>query len=413
MKIPTNQNVEHDAASQHVSDRSDVFFEMDQRKNAFLATLAHELRNPLAPIKNGLQLLALMKLSEEAEGVRTMMVRQVEQIVRLVDDILDVARIGSGKLLLDKQICTVSAVVEAAIEESAILISENSMTLEVIDKSQAACVCGDPCRLTQVVCNLLNNAAKFGKSEGKIQLEMDVCNDSVLIRVKDDGVGIEADQLHDIFRMYTQIESAHGRGIAGLGIGLSLVRTLVELHGGSVSVESDGRNCGSIFTVKLPLTAGIVGVNTPDKPVSNSAHRSFRVLVVDDMRAMRVVTEQLLQKLGHEVQVAENGEAALEKLNCFKPDIVFSDISMPVMSGHELARRIRERTDLERVCLVALTGHGQSSDREMAFEAGFDRHLTKPVDFQSLRALFDELDVTHRERMNHLFQDTEGRLIQS
>ncbi len=408
MTIPTTQRCVTEAAREQIPDSSDTFFEMDQRKNAFLATLAHELRNPLAPIKNGLQLLALMSLSEEAEVVRSMMVRQVEQIVHLVDDLLDIARISSGKLSLDKQICTISTVVKSAIEESAILISENHMTLEMIDSSHAACVCGDLCRLTQIVCNLLNNSAKYGRSGGKILLELEVCNGSVIIRVKDDGIGIPADRLVDIFTMYSQIESARGRGLAGLGIGLALVRTLVELHGGSVEVESDGPERGSTFTVKLPLATGIVEENISSKEIFNHSKRSLRVLVVDDMRAMRVVTQQLLQKLGHEVQVAENGEVALKKLDSFKPDVIFSDITMPVMSGHELARQIRIRTDLDSVCLVALTGYGQSSDREMAFEAGFDRHLTKPVSFQSMLALFDELDRVKRDSLDGLAQETGG-----
>ncbi len=399
MTLPPTQHSVRDVTRQQISDRSDTLFAMDQRKNEFLATLAHELRNPLAPIKNGLQLLALMKLGDEAEIVRTMMVRQVEQIVHLVDDLLDVARVSTGKLQLDKQICIVSEIVKSAIEESAILISENNMTLEVINKCDGACVCGDPSRLTQVVCNLLNNSAKYGKKGGKIQLETDVCKGSVIIRINDDGIGIDADRLQDIFEMYSQVDSAHSRGLAGLGIGLSLVRTLVELHDGLVTVESAGANCGSTFTVKLPLATGNLRGKMPSKATSQIPKRSFRVLVVDDMRAMRVVTEQLLHRLGHEVQVAENGEVALETLNSFRPDIVFSDITMPLIGGYELARRIRERTDLDSVCLVALTGFGQSSDRERAFDAGFDRHLTKPVDFQSLRALFDELDSVQRESL--------------
>ncbi len=188
--------------------------------------------------------------------------------------------------------------------------------------------------------------------------------------------------------------------LARLGIGLALVRTLVELHDGLVDAESDGPNCGSTFTVKLPLARGIVGEKVSSSMSSNHSSRTFRVLVVDDLHAMRIVTQQLLEKLGYEVQVAENGEAALEKLLVFRPDVVFSDITMPVMGGKELASRIRERTDLDRVCLVALTGYGQSSDREMAFEAGFDHHLTKPVDFQRLRNLFDELDNSSREELH-------------
>jgi CheY-like chemotaxis protein len=373
-------------------DRTDTFFEMDQRKNEFLATLAHELRSPLAPIKNGLQLLAFMKLGPEAEVVRLMMARQVNQIVHLVDDLMDVARISAGKILLDKQVCEIRSIVQTAIEESSILISENGMTLEVIDKSASVCVCGDPCRLTQVICNLLNNSAKYGQVGGNITLSLDVHDDFVAIRVRDDGIGIAADRLKDIFGMYSQIESAHERGSTGLGIGLALVKTLVELHGGLVEAESDGPNCGSTFTVRLPIAAGICSGNATSKMVSSHSTRSFRVLVVDDMRAMRVVTEQLLRKLGHDVRVAEDGKQALELLNSFRADVVFSDIKMPVMGGHELARRIREHPHLGSVFLVALSGFGQSSDRITAFDAGYDRHLTKPVDFQSLRELFDDLD---------------------
>jgi CheY-like chemotaxis protein len=381
-----------EATQERAFDRTYTFFEMDQRKNEFLATLAHELRNPLAPIKNGLQLLAFMKLGPEAAMVHSMIARQVDQIVHLVDDLMDVARISAGKVLLDKQVCVLSQIIQTAIEESSILISENGMTLEVIDKSVAACVCGDPCRLTQVVCNLLNNSAKYGQVGGHITLTLVVHANFAVIRVRDNGIGIAADRLKDIFRMYTQIESAHERGSAGLGIGLALVKTLVELHGGLVQAESDGPNCGSTFTVRLPLAVGTHLENAASKTVSGHSTRLFRVLVVDDMRAMRFVTEQLLTKLGHEVQVAENGKHALELLDSFRADVVLSDITMPVMGGHELARRIREQSVLDSVYLVALTGFGQSSDREAAFEAGYDRHLTKPVDFQRLRDLFDDLD---------------------
>jgi CheY-like chemotaxis protein len=286
------------------------------------------------------------------------------------------------QLLLDKQFCKISTVVEAAVEESSILISENGISLEVIDNSEGNCVCGDLCRLTQVVCNLLNNAAKYGSCGGKILVDLDVRGDLAFIRIKDDGIGIAPERLVDIFEMFTQVQCAIGRGAAGLGIGLALVRSLVKLHGGTVEVHSDGLNCGSTFTVSLPLVRGICSEHALPKVVSNNSSRLFRVLVVDDMRAMRFVTKRLLEKLGHEVQVAENGQQALKKLDSFTPEVVFSDITMPVMNGHELVRQIRERKELENICMVALTGYGQSSDQEMAFEAGFDRHLTKPVDFQ-------------------------------
>lgn len=381
-----------EASASRVQDGSDTFFEMDQRKNEFLATLTHELRNPLAPIKNGLQLLAMMPLSEDAESVRAMMARQVEQIVHLVDDLLDISRISCGKVVLDKQVCRISAVANAAIEESSVSIIEHGMTLEVIDHSAAACVCGDVGRLTQVVCNLLNNSAKYGRRGGKIVLRIDVLGSTVVVSVTDDGIGIDADRLTDIFCMYSQIENAQARGSAGLGIGLALVRTLVELHGGVVDAESAGADRGSTFTVRLPLATGKLGEHVASKKKIPHSSRSFRVLVVDDLRAMRIVSTKLLQALGHEVQAAENGEAALEMLKSFRPDVIFSDITMPVMGGYQLSRLIRQRAELNDILLVALTGYGQSSDREAAFEAGFDRHVTKPIDIQRLQELFDELD---------------------
>ena len=381
-----------ESTSQYEAIRSAVVLEMEDRNTELLATLGHELRNPLAPIKNGLQLLAMMELSEEAEKVRAMMARQVEQIVHLVEDLVDVSRINCGKVLLDKQVFTLASAVQAAVEESSVFISELGLTLEVLDESSEACVCGDRYRLTQIVSNLLNNAAKFGRRGGGIMLKVDAADGFVYIRVRDNGIGIAPDRLKSIFTMYEQVETAQGCRSAGLGIGLALVSSLVELHDGVVTADSDGLDCGSTFTVRLPLVSGIYTDVAFTNVVSDHSSRQRRVLVVDDVRAMRFVTKQLLEKLGHEVVVAENGKIALQILDTFTPEVVFSDLTMPVMGGHELARRIRERKGFENVCLVALSGYGQTSDREMAFDAGFERHLTKPVDFQRLQDLFHELD---------------------
>jgi CheY-like chemotaxis protein len=246
--------------------------------------------------------------------------------------------------------------------------------------------------LTQVICNLLNNSAKYGRIGGEIVLELNVRDGFVTIQVRDNGIGIAAEKLQEIFRMYSQVECSQDRGSAGLGIGLALVKSLVELHDGSVVGESEGLNLGSTFTVRLPRVADVLIANVTINKIARQDPRSYRVLVVDDMRAMRVVTEQLLIRLGHIVQVAENGQLALEMLDVFKPDVVLSDITMPGMNGYEFARRARERAELSHVVFVAMTGYGQSSDRKNAFEAGFDRHFTKPVSIQRLQDLFNELD---------------------
>lgn len=392
MKDSHNQFPLLDSSSEYAAIRSEMILELENRNTDLLATLGHELRNPLAPIKNGLRLLAMMQLGEEADKVRSMMERQVDQIVRLVEDFVDVKRINCGKVMIDKHLLVISTVVDAAIEESAILIAENGLTLEVIDKSDAACVCGDLCRLTQVICNLLNNSAKFGKTGGRIVLNLDTDADFVFIRVHDNGIGIATDRLDNIFRMYDQVEIANGVRTSGVGIGLGLVKSLVELHGGIVKAESDGLDCGATFTIRLPLATRTSCENNLSAIVSNHPSRQFRVLVVDDVRAMQFVTKQLLEKLGHEVHVADNGCCALEILDSFRPEVVLSDLTMPVMDGHELTRRIRERKENENVCLVALSGYGQTIDLEMAFEAGFDRHITKPIDLHKLQEFFNEWD---------------------
>ncbi len=375
------------------------FMEMERNKSEFLATFAHELRNPVAPIKSGLQLLAFMNLSPDVDALRTMMSRQLDQIVQLVEDLLDVARIRCGKLILNKSVMVMKTAVETAVEQTGYLLTENGMTVRVIDESKAACVFGDPVRLTQVLYNLLNNAAKFGRKEGTILVTMTVRGNNLLIDVQDDGMGIEASRLKDIFSMYAQIESRHSSEAAGLGIGLSLVRSLVELHGGTVDANSEGPGHGATFTVSLPICASALIEHASEHKGSEKSSRAFRVLVVDDQRAMRTVSTKLLQAIGHEVRSAENGATALEILKSFHADVVFSDVTMPVMGGYELASRIRDMEDLNSVCLVALTGYGRSSDKEKALQAGFDRHFTKPINLQQLKDFFDDL---HNERQQQL-----------
>ncbi len=373
--------------------------EESRRKNEFLAMLAHELRNPLSPIKNAVQLMEMMSLDGEIDDLRMTMARQVEQMVRLIDDLMDISRINRGKLELKREMVSIDSIVNSAVEASRALIENNHQVLEVqIDEPELATY-ADPVRLTQVLCNLLNNASKYSSANCTIVLSVARDQDNVVIRIKDDGHGIDPRCLDEIFDMYAQVSDTIERGAAGLGIGLALVRTLVELHGGTVTAHSDGLGHGSEFVVHIPASSDFVH---PHEDVvesnRNVPFQTYRVLVVEDMRALAVVLTRLLSKMGHHVEMVEHGEAAIEKLKTFDAEVIFSDISMPIMTGYELARFLRSQESTAKTILVAMTGHGQQSDREKAFAAGFDEHMTKPVDIHRLRAFFASLAETSRKQ---------------
>ncbi len=363
--------------------------EESQRKNEFFAILAHELRNPLSPIKNAVQLMGMMKLDHEVEELRVMMDRQSDQIVRLIDDLMDISRIGRGKIELKKQIVEIATIVNSAVESSQVLITANHQTLNVQVAESGMPVNVDPARITQVVCNLLNNASKYSDENCTINLSVAAEPNCIVIRVKDNGRGIHPSRREDIFEMYSQIGESIERGAAGLGIGLTLARKLVELHGGTIAAHSDGVGKGSEFTVTLPAASPD---DAPDviAPVQHSTEpsRAFRVLVVEDMRALAMILSRLLSKLGHHVEVVESGAAAIEKLKSYDAEIIFSDISMPGMTGYELARALRATEATAGLVLVAMTGYGQSSDREKSIRAGFNEHMVKPVDVVKLKEFF-------------------------
>jgi PAS domain S-box-containing protein len=369
--------------------------EAGRRKDEFLATLAHELRNPLAPIRNAVHILATKAPpTKEMQWVREVLDRQVQQMTRLVDDLLDVSRIGRGKIDMRKERTDLIAVINYALEASKPLIEKWGHELTVRLAPGPVSLEGDPARLAQVLSNLLNNAAKYTEQGGKISVTVECEDQTAVIRIKDTGVGIPADMLPRVFDMFMQVDRSLERARGGLGIGLSLVQKLVELHGGTVTAFSPGPGEGSEFVVRLPL----VGDCPPDdKAESVSAkHASAsaaprRILVVDDNKDAADSLGMLLRILGNDVEIAYDGLQAVALAAEFRPQLVLMDIGLPKLNGYEAARRIREQPRGRDVMLVALTGWGQDEDRRRSHEAGFDRHMTKPVESDVLEELLSSL----------------------
>jgi PAS domain S-box-containing protein len=365
--------------------------EADRRKDEFLATLAHELRNPLAPLRNGLEVLKRgVDDGAAGENVRAMMERQLAQLVQLVDDLLDLSRISHGKIELRRQRVALSDVVQRAVETSRPLIEQRRHALDVTLPPRPLHVEADPTRLAQVFSNLLNNAARYTEPGGRISLAAQRVGGHAVVSVRDTGVGIPQEMLPKLFEMFSQFGSPLDRSQGGLGIGLSLVKRLVELHGGSVGARSDGPGKGSEFVVRLPLVPSPRAARSEAEP-GQAASGGRRILVVDDNRDAADSLAMMLRLTGHETRTAHDGLAALEAGADFRPDLVLLDIGMPRLNGYEAARRIRREPWGRAAFLVALTGWGQDEDRRRSREAGFDAHLTKPCDLGALRELLDGL----------------------
>jgi len=375
----------------------------NHRKNEFLATLAHELRNPLAPIRYSLE---LMQLSENDPGAqresRTIIARQVTQMVRLIDDLLDVSRISRGKIELRPERVTLHSVIAAAREASDPIIADYRHEFTVDVPEEPIWIQADPTRLAQVLLNVLNNAAKYTPAGGRISLTVTKTGEDaaggdrggVAIHIRDNGVGIPTDMLGQVFEMFTQVDRSLDRSQGGLGIGLTLVRRLVELHGGSVEAHSDGPGAGSEFVIRLPLTRGSAQLERPtngEETANETATRTRRILAVDDNQDAVDILARTLQLKGHEVQTAYDGIAAVDVAARFKPDIVLLDIGLPRLSGYDVARRIRQQPGGDAVTLIAITGWGQEEDRRQSEQSGFDLHLVKPVDPIALLKLLAEL----------------------
>ncbi|HEX5269723.1 MAG TPA: response regulator [Gemmataceae bacterium] len=363
--------------------------EADRKKDEFLATLAHELRNPLSPIMNAVHLLRQPRLdAPTAERVWRMLERQVRHMVRLVDDLLDVSRIARGKIELRRERIDLAALVREAAEDRRAVVEGNGLTLDAAVPRGPLWASGDRTRLAQVVGNLLQNSAKFTDPGGRVAVRLSEDREAgrAVIEVEDTGVGIAPDLLPRVFEMFTQAESTLERGRGGLGIGLSLVKGLAELHGGRVAAASDGPGRGAAFTVWLPLEPAPAAA--PAAPGAPATAPRGRVLVIEDSRDGAESLRMLLELCGHEVRVAYTGSAGVEAAKEFRPTVVLCDLGLPGgMDGYDVARALRQDPATAPARLIAVSGYGQPEDQAKSREAGFDLHLTKPVDPAALQGL--------------------------
>jgi PAS domain S-box-containing protein len=362
--------------------------EADRRKDEFLAILAHELRNPLSPLKNGLQIARLTVAPESSlKPTIDMMDRQLEHLVRLVDDLLDVARISSGKISLRNEAVMLREVLAQSTEGCRAHVEAREQRLVIESTADELCVQGDFDRLAQVFSNLISNASKYTEAGGGIRVSLTKEKDEAVIRVIDTGIGIPVDDLPRLFELFSQVRSHQGHAQGGLGIGLSLVHNLVELHGGTVVASSLGPGTGSTFTVRLPLrSAPLHGHSETDQPITHSPVKC-RVLVVDDNEDAAASLAQFLQIHGHDVAIAHSGPSAIAQAPSFRPHVIFLDLGMPGMDGIETAYHLRNSASGNEALIVALTGWGQAEDRRRTQEAGFDAHLVKPADPRAIADL--------------------------
>jgi len=370
-----------------------------EARDHFLAVLSHELRNPLAALSTGLQLLELVESDAvKASGSRAMMRRQLKQLVRLVDDLLDVSRITTGKLELRKERVDLASVLRAAVEASRPMIEGGGHELAITLPPDPVLLDADLARLAQVFMNLLANAAKYSEPGGHIRLAARRDGPDVVVSVRDTGIGIAAAHLPHIFEVFVQVDTAWQRVQGGLGIGLSLVKEFVERHGGHVEARSDGPGKGSEFIVRLPMAAAVPAAVPSAFPAERPPGPERRVLVVDDNRDAAESLAILLEIVGHEVRTAHDGEAGVAAAAEFRPDVILMDIGMPRLNGYEAARRIRAESGGGVPFLVALTGWGADDDRRRTRAAGFDRHLVKPVDLDALKRMIAELPIESPEQ---------------
>jgi PAS domain S-box-containing protein len=366
--------------------------ETDRRKNEFLATLAHELRNPLAPMSNMLEVLKRADGDHEIlKRAHETIERQLGQMVRLVDDLLDLNRITHDRLELRRSKVELSSVIQQGVEVARPLIdaADHQLTIDLPD--EPIYLSADRARLAQVFGNLLNNSCKYTRAGGRISLSAKRTGDDVVVTVKDNGFGIPADKLGNIFDMFMQVDRTSERSQGGLGIGLTLVKRLVEMHGGSVEVKSEGEGLGSEFAVRLPLLNSAAASEASEAPVDGERPQDRRILIVDDNRDSAESLAMLLEITGNKTYIAHDGLEGIAAVEKYRPEVVLLDIGLPKLDGHEVCRRIREQSWGQNIVVIALTGWGQEDDRRRSEEAGFNGHLVKPVDYDLLLELLGKL----------------------
>jgi signal transduction histidine kinase len=362
--------------------------EAERRREEFLAMLAHELRNPLAPIRTGLQVLRLSDCKDTTARTHTIIERQVGNLSRLVDDLLDVSRITRGKILLRKERVQVFELLKQAADGHAPLAAEKGLTLALTAPDEKLYVDADPTRLEQMIGNVLTNAIKFTPRKGVIELTAARAAESVVIRVRDSGIGIPQHMLGRIFELFAQTDRPLDRAQGGLGIGLTVVKSLAELHGGSVEARSDGEGRGAEILLRLPLAAAVAQVRSVSQSDADDVHRRpRRILVVEDNRDAAEVLSTYLRTCGHTVHIAHDGPAGFAAALREQPDVIICDIGLPGVDGYEFARKLRADPRLQRCLLVAVTGYGEARDRQRGVEAGFAHYLTKPADPREIERL--------------------------
>jgi signal transduction histidine kinase len=375
---------------------SDALEDADRRKDEFLATLAHELRNPLAPIRHGLDILRKNPNSAVAVEIREMMDRQLVHLVHLIDDLLDVSRVSQGKIELRRARIQAADVVRSALESNRPLIDSARHSLTVDVPLEPIWLDADLTRLAQVVGNLLNNAAKYTPEGGSIGLSLRTDGSDAVFAVSDNGLGIPADMQSKVFQLFAQVENHAGRARGGLGIGLALVKQLVGMHDGSVSADSAGTGRGSIFTVRIPLAAhiGEAQPETAQLAVHPTPARPLKVLVIDDNVEVAQTVGWMLEEIGHQYHLVYDGRQALQAAREFRPDAILLDIGLPVMDGYEVCRAFRQDDLFKGALIIAQSGWGQQRDKTLASEAGFDHHLVKPVAYDELERILAEIAGT-------------------